>query len=239
MTDEVFQFFVLVAVVTMAVNPFLIDRAAALTRLLVRLRWFHRLEGRAVNGDPEPAPELTNHVVVAGYGLNGRNLAEALRSLGVPHLVVDLDPDAVRKAREREESVLYGDCTRAEVLRKAGVGTARVYVVAVSDPRATRQTVRAARHENPGLYIIARTKYLSEIDALRNLGANEVVAEEFETSLEVLARTLSCYDLPQLRVEDIVARFRGDAYRALRGTTPVESARDLLGEDDGQPADEP
>ena len=210
----------------MAVNPFLIDRGPVVARTLTRIRWFRRLASRHENHIPEAETEaMTNHVVVAGYGLNGRNLSEALRSLALPHLVVDLDPDAVSKARRRGESVLYGDCTRAEVLRKAGIGTARVYVVAVSDPRATRQTVQAARHENPGLHIIARTKYLSEIDALRNLGATEVIAEEFETSLEVLAHTLGCYDLPRLRVDYIVARFRENAYQALRGASPPESVR--------------
>jgi CPA2 family monovalent cation:H+ antiporter-2 len=227
MTDAYFQFFILVAITTMSINPFLIDLAPPLTRVLRRFHWLRRREDGAI--EPEPAAELINHVVVTGYGLNGRNLAEALTSLDVPHLVIDLDPEAVREARKRGEAVLYGDCTRSEVLRQAGLSTARVLVVAISDPRATRQTVQAARHENLGLHIVARTKYLSEIDTLRQLGANEVIAEEFETSLEVLAHTLSCYDLPRMRVEDIVARFRGDAYQALRGLSPLDSARHWLG----------
>lgn len=229
MTDASFQFFVLVAVATMAVNPFLIDRAPVLARIALQFPRLRRLESRPADGGRGSTADLANHVVVAGYGLNGRNLAEALRSLGVVHVVVDLDPDAVRKARSRGESMFYGDCTRAEVLRKAGVNAARVYVVAISDPRATRQTVQAARHESPGLHIIARTKYLSEIDALRSLGANEVVAEEFETSLEVLALTLTCYDLPHRRVEYIVARFRENAYRGLRKPAHPSSIPDLLG----------
>ncbi len=222
------QVFVLAAVATMLVSPFLVAAGPAVARRVAALPPFRRLGG----GGPEEADagaELSNHVVVAGYGLNGRNLARALESLGVPHAVVDLDPDAVRAARERGERVFYGDCTRSEVLRRAGVGAARVYVVAVSDPRATRRTVQVARHENPGLHVIARTKYLAEIDALRGLGADEVIAEELETSLEILARALGSYDLPRLRIEAAVARFREDAYRALRGPVPLSRAQEVLG----------
>jgi CPA2 family monovalent cation:H+ antiporter-2 len=215
--DNLFQFFVLISIATMLANPFLIGAGPRLARRLASLRWLSHFEGRTLPEETAQAVAWENHVVVAGYGLNGRNIAQTLRSLSLPHVVLDLNPDAVRAARKEGESVRFGDCTRAEILRKANIGAARVYVVAVSDPRATRQTVQVARHENPKLHIIARTKYLSEIEPLRRLGADVVISEEFETSLEILSRTLDAYELPQDRIEEIVRLFRGETYEALRG----------------------
>jgi CPA2 family monovalent cation:H+ antiporter-2 len=218
---EWFQVFVLVAILTMLVNPFLVAGGPRMARALAAAPWLRRFEGRGLLDEAAPVPAQENHVVVAGYGLNGRTVVRALRALGVPHAALDLDPDAVRAAQERGEAVFYGDCTRAEVLRKVHLGAARDLVVAISDPRATRQAVQVARHENPGLHIIARTKYLAEIELLRRLGADVVVAEEFETSLEILARVLHSFNLPRLQIEEIVQHFRGDAYEAFRGPSPL------------------
>jgi CPA2 family monovalent cation:H+ antiporter-2 len=223
-----FQLFVLVAIATMLVNPFLVAGGPGLSRALAAFPWLRRFEGRRLPGAADPEAQ-EGHVVVAGYGLNGRTVVRALRALGVPHAALDLDPDAVRVARRRGEAVAFGDCTRAEVLRRAHLDAARAYVVAISDPRATRQAVQVARHENPGLHIIVRTRHLAEIEALRRLGADEVIAEEFETALEILARVLHSFNLPRLRIEEIVMHFRGDAYEAFRGPSPLPDPG-LLGE---------
>lgn len=212
-SDELFQFFVLVAIVTTLVNPFLVAGGAAFFRGLVTFPWLRRFERRGLAEEPTGVPVQENHVVVAGYGLNGQTVVQAHQSLAVPHAALDLNPDTVWAAQQRSESVFYGDCTRAEVLRKLHLDTARVYVVAISDPAATRQTVQVAHHENPRLHIVARTKYLTEIEVLRRLGADEVIAEEFETSLEILARVLHSFHLPRLQIEEIVQFFRGTPTR--------------------------
>ncbi|HEY8505106.1 MAG TPA: cation:proton antiporter [Gemmataceae bacterium] len=230
-SGERFQLFVLVAVLTMLANPFLVGAGGPVYRALVRLAWLRRLEERGPGEPPVGPPVPEGHVVVAGYGLNGRTVVRALRSLGVPHVALDLDPETVREAQRRGEAVHFGDCTRAEVLRRAGLETARVYVVAISDRRATRQTIQVADHVNPGLHIVARTKYLTEIEVLRRLGANEVVAEEFETSLEILARVLHTFGVPRLKIEEIIRHFRGDTYEAFRGPAAPpdrEVLRELL-----------
>jgi CPA2 family monovalent cation:H+ antiporter-2 len=224
-----FQVFVLVAILTMLVNPFLVAGGPALSRTLANISWLRRLEGRGLGEQQAERPAQANYVVVAGYGLNGQTVVRALQSLAVPHTALDLNPDTVRAAQQRGESVSYGDCTRAEVLRKAHLDKARVYVVAISDPQATRQTVQVARHENPGLHIVARTKYLTEIEVLRRLGADAVIAEEFETTLEILARVLHSFNLPRLQIEEIVEHFRGDAYEAFRGPSPLPQQPELLG----------
>lgn len=228
MSDTRFQVFVIVAILSMLVNPFLVAAGDALARFLEKFHRLRRLDQRRSISGTEPIPVRENHVVVAGYGLNGQTVTRALRILGMPHAVLDINPHSVREAQKRGESVFFGDCTRAEILRKVHLETARGFVVAISDPRATRQAVQVAHHENPGLHIVARTKYLSEIEVLRKLGADVVISEEFETSLEILAHVLHSFNLPRLRIEEIVQHFRGDTYEAFRGPSPLPKP-ELLG----------
>ncbi len=226
--DDLFQFFVLVAIITMLLNPFLVATSPVVTRWFGKVPWLHRMEGTS---QPEQqTPAMTNHVVICGYGLNGRNLARALQSLGVPYVALELNPDAVREAQARGESVYFGDATRAEILRSLNIKEARVYVVAISDVLATRQTVKIARSENPDIHIIVRTKNLSEFETLRVRGADEVVAEEFETSLEILARTLTRYNVARMRIEQAIQDLRGNAYKTLRGPSPLPPRQEILGQ---------
>ena len=74
---------------------------------------------------------------------------------------------------------------RASELRRA-----QCVVFAISDPVATRQAVATARRLNASTYIIARTRYIAEIEQLYDVGADTVIAEEFETSLEIIRRIL-------------------------------------------------
>ena len=225
-----FQFFVLVAIATMLLNPFAVAAGPRVNRALSALPWLRRLEGRGVDGDGDQASALERHVVICGYGLNGRNMVRALEALHMPYAALELNPDAVREARKRGEAVYYGDATRIEVLHRVHLQSARVYVVAISDPAATRQTVELARRENPGLHIIVRTRNLDEIGPLRELGADDVIAQEFETSLEILARTLHSYQLPRQSIEQTIQEIRGSAYHTFRGPSALPADRKMLAE---------
>ena len=210
---ESYQAFLAVAVFTMLVTPFVL---AAGPRLVDRLGGIAGLlPGRMPLAEAGQAEPLTDHVVIVGYGLNGRNLATALRSIHVPHVVVDVNAANVRQARARGEAAFYGDATREEILRTLGVERARLMVVAISDPEATRRMVRVARALNPGLHIIARTRYVVEIPELTRLGANAVIPEEFETSIEIFSRVLGHYGVPRAEVERIVADVRAEHYAVL------------------------
>src|SRR5213596_3175817 len=90
-------------------------------------------------------------------------------------------------------------------------------VIAISDPAATRRMVRVARDVNPKLYIIARTRYVVEIPELTRLGADVVIPEEFETSIEIFARVLAQYNVPREEIERLVDQIRSSHYEALRG----------------------
>jgi CPA2 family monovalent cation:H+ antiporter-2 len=125
-----------------------------------------------------------DHLLIIGYGLNGRNVARAARSAGIPYMIVEMNPVTVKKEKAKGEPIYFGDASQEAVLEHVGVQNARIMVVAIPDPVATRMVVASARSLNPRLHIITRTRYLPEMKPLYELGANEVIPEEFETSVE-------------------------------------------------------
>ena len=166
---------------------------------------------------PHAAPALSGHVVVAGYGVNGRNVARALRELGIPYVALELDTAIIRRARAEGEHIQFGDISRAESLRGSGVDRASVVVLAISDPAATRFAVHQVRTIHPGAHIIARTRQVAEVAELTRLGADEVIPEEFETSIAILARVLRRYHVPANIVRIQETALRREGYSFLRG----------------------
>src|SRR5437016_2176757 len=218
LSEGLYQTFLAVAVLTMLVTPFLLQGGPALLDGLERLVPLDRLLPGLRPGAIAVAEQpLTDHVIVAGYGLNGRNLTAALRSIRAPYLIVELNAQTVQQARARGEPAFYGDATREEILRALGAERARMLVVAISDPAATRRMVRVGRSLNAHIHIIARTRYVTEVPELSRLGADVVIPEEFETSIEIFARVLAHYNVPRSDVERLVDQIRSSHYEALRG----------------------
>jgi len=216
--DLLYQQFLGVAVITMLVTPFLLQGGPAILDTLEKVVPLDRLLPGFRPRELAPVHEqIKNHVVIAGYGLNGRNLAAALRSINAPYLIVELNAQTVRKARSEGEPAFYGDATRDEILHALGIPRARLFVIAISDPAATRRMVRVARELNPKLYIIARTRYVVEIPELTRLGANVVIPEEFETSIEILTAVLRHFHVPGNIIHAQARLLREERYSLLRG----------------------
>jgi CPA2 family monovalent cation:H+ antiporter-2 len=209
-----YQTFLAAAVITMATTPLV---TAALPGWLDRLSR-SRFGGRWLAERPvtEDRPLRANHVIIAGFGLNGRNLATALAEFDVPHVVLELNPETVRRERSFGLDIHYGDCTRAAVLEHVGIDRARAVVIAISDAASTRRSVRIARELSPAVRIFVRTEYVLEVDELKALGADEVIPAEFETALALFDRVLSIYDVPEQTVDDLVEGLRLENYGFLR-----------------------
>lgn len=173
--------------------------------------------GRGAGAGKPRADRMTGHVVIVGYGLNGRNLARVLREVAIPYRVLDLNPQVARRLRYEGEKIDFGDATRPAVLAGTGMARARALVVAISDAAATSRIVSHARRLNPHVHIIVRTRYVAEIPHLTRLGANEVIPEEFETSVEIFARVLQEYHVPRNVISQQVEMVRRESYGMLRG----------------------
>jgi len=170
-----------------------------------------------------------DHVIIVGYGLNGRNLARVLSETEVPHIALDLDGDTVRREAAHGLPLYYGDATNPNVLRHVKIDDARVLVIAISDPFMARRTVQVARALNPKIHIVVRTRYLRELEELHQLGADDVVPEEFETSIEIFALVLRTYNMPQDFVMRKAEQVRREGYALLRRSELPELAHHLRG----------
>jgi CPA2 family monovalent cation:H+ antiporter-2 len=210
------QIFLAASILTMVATPFLIQWAHA---------WAFGFEGlfkdvgfsRSTSTGANETSAAAGHVIVVGYGLNGQNLARVLKEVSIPYRVLEMDPDLVRSAKAGGEPISFGDGTRPEILQQMGIEKARVLVVAISDPAATARLVSQARRLRADLYVIVRTRYVAEIDHLYRLGANQVIPEEFETSVEIFARVLQEYHIPRNVISLQVDLIRKEHYGTLRG----------------------
>jgi CPA2 family monovalent cation:H+ antiporter-2 len=130
--------------------------------------------------------------------------------------VLELNPETVRVEKKRGIPIMYGDATKESVLAHVNIKTARTVAIAISDASATRRIVELIRRLNPLVYIIARTRYSNEINPLYSLGANDVIPEEFETSIEIISRVLHHYFIPVNEIERNISEVRKDGYEMFR-----------------------
>jgi CPA2 family monovalent cation:H+ antiporter-2 len=218
---ERFQILLVAAVLTVALTPFLIRLAPAAGA------WSAGLVP-AGRGETVAAEEaLAAHVVVVGYGLSGSLLARVLAETHIPFLVVELDPDRTRQARRDGVSVLYGDAVRQEILERAGIERARLVVYAISDSAAVVRSLKAVRALAPEVEVVVRTPRFTEIEQLVGAGADQVVAEEFESAIEVFTRVLAAYHVPRNIIRAQTRVLRGETYQMLR-SAPLGPASEAV-----------
>ena len=219
LTGEPYQVFLAVSVLTMVITPLLMEGAPYLAKraeALQRLRGWNPDKAAVQTQQASRHLKVKDHVIVMGYGLSGRNLVRVLEETEIPYVALDLDGETVRRESQNGVKIFYGDATNPNVLHHVRIGHARVLVVAISDPFAARRAVQIARGLNPDLHIIVRTRYLREMDDLHQLGADEVVPEEFETSIEIFALVLQTYKMPQSVIVEKAEQIRKEGYALLR-----------------------
>ncbi len=221
---NIYQYFLAISVLTMILTPWIIDLSPRIADLLAKplpkklSRGWHRfpeLEGF-------DARNLADHLIAIGYGINGKNVTRAARIAGIKYVIIEMNPETVRREKAGGEKIFYGDATQDAVLIHAGIKAARVAVIAISDPVATRRICSNLRRLNPKIHIIARTRYVQEVKPLHQLGADEVVPEEFETAVEIFTRVLRKYLIPHNEIEKFVAEIRSDNYEMFRGLAKKE-----------------
>jgi CPA2 family monovalent cation:H+ antiporter-2 len=226
LTADTYQAFLTVSVLSMLATPALIAWAPAIADAACRLTRQPAL--RLTTHEYEAVQTLSDHVVIVGYGLNGRNLARVLKAANIRYIVLEQNGQTVRRARLEREPIFFGDGTRRDVLEHVGLASARVLVFAIAHSSDARRGVAVARQVSPDVHILVRTPLMAEVDELLRLGANHVIPEEFETSIEIFSRVLRLYGAPGNRIEQEVKAVRGDRYELFRGIALPDLRLDAL-----------
>ena len=207
------------SILSLLASPFIVRAAPWIAETAAR--WSDR-KGTGEEILPEEDPDQkAQRVVVIGYGPAGQTLTRLLRTIDVPYIIIDNNPRAVERAQSHEAHIHFGDATRPVLLSWLGIAEARLVVVAISDALATRRIVTRIRLLAPDTPILARTRYVLEVDPLETAGASSVVAEEFEASIELVARTLELFEVPSGPIARFTQALRDEGYGAIRSPAPL------------------
>ena len=225
------QIFIAVSVLLMIGTPFMLNAGPKLGELLSRTP-LDKLGQDSKGESKESQKSLEDHVIIVGYGPAGRHLEQVLHETGIPYVIIEMNPDSVEEMRANDIPAIYGDAGRIHILEKAGIDKAKMLVIATNDPSTSPRIIRIARHQNPTLQIIVRTRYLSDVDQLESLGADNVIPEEMETTVRIFSQVLGAYRVPQDEIEDHIKTLRAHDYEILRGSVQEAHLMVLQGLDD-------
>ena len=217
LAGEYYQLFLAVSIITMGLTPFIVALSPKIADALLRIPSLKRLQLKGKERDiAAESIKLSGHIIIIGFGLNGRNVAHAAKAASIPYVTLEMNPETVRREKKKGHNIFFGDGTEESVLRHLRLLEARVAVIAINDPTATRRITELMRKLNPKLHIIVRTRFLLELKPLYDLGANEVIPEEFETSVEIFTRVLMKYLVPRDKIETLVQEMRSHGYEVFR-----------------------
>jgi CPA2 family monovalent cation:H+ antiporter-2 len=206
-------------IASMFLTPLFVRVAPHITageRLLAPLE---RLIGVRSIDEADESRKLENHVIIVGFGVAGLLAARSLTSAGAPFVVLELNAGNVRRGKELGLPVYYGDATSEEALGHAHLAEARLVVLLMNDQQASQRVVDMMRRVAPNVPVLMRTRYLAEREGLLKMGARDVVAEEVEGAVEVIARLLRALELPRNVIDETIQAVRSETQTSERKQT--------------------
>jgi monovalent cation:H+ antiporter-2, CPA2 family len=220
----VYQSFISASVLAFIISPLLI---AIAYYALSRKKTF------SSSAEMEPADRLhlDNHVIICGIGLNGRNLMKVLRDTAIAYVIIDVNFQKIKDLKKKgEKNTIWGDASNIEILKRANIEFARVMVIAISDRHLTKSCLSIAKAIKPDLHIIVRTKYVADIEDLMALGADDIIPEEFETSIQIFSRVLKMFHIPNSIILAQGNIIRNKSYGVFRDVRYTQEAFDQIGQ---------
>lgn len=121
---------------------------------------------------------LHNHIILCGYGRVGEAIANTLHHQRTELVVIDRNESCINRAQKAGYLTIFDDATRDDVLKQAGIETAKVLITAFGNDADNIYTTLAAREMNPTLTIIARASKEDAKKKLQQAGAHRVIAPE-------------------------------------------------------------
>jgi len=213
------QYFLSVSIVSMLLTPFIIIYSESIAKRIIGLIKKLGFNSTSIFADAKTElanHALENHLVIIGYGLNGSNLAKAATTSNIPFVVIEMNAETVKQEKKKGLPIIFGDASQEHILETVHLTKARVVVIAISDRRATRAIIKNIRALSDTIYVVVRTRYFRETTELLALGADEVIPEEFETSIQLFTQVLQNFLVPENDIEQLVDEVRADNYRLFK-----------------------
>lgn len=224
--NDAYQTVLVTAVASMMLAPALIAAGPRLAAAIQSAPLPRGIRDGRFSEVPAASHTPHDHVVIIGCGVTGRSVARTARNFGIPYAIIEMNADTVLERRGAGDHVSYGDATNDAVMLDAGAPTARAIVIVINDSAAARRIVQQARRLAPQAFIIVRTRYLREVEALHELGADDVVADELEISIEVYSRVLARFLVPREDIKRTIGETREGWRRMARSFSLEKPAED-------------
>ncbi len=201
------------AILSITANPLMFAAIHPLERWLhsrPRLLKRFELQERVLNQLPEEQDHLAprNHAVLVGYGRVGEVIGEALKSQGLPFVVIEANRRRVESLRRRGIRAIYGDSTVAGVLAAAQVHHARLLLIATPGGFRTQRTLEIARRIAPHIQTAVRTHSVKQINEFERQGVGVAMMGETELALGLLNFALKSFELSDEKSHAIVQAIR-------------------------------
>lgn len=222
LSQEIYQTFLSVSILSMALTPSILQHGERLAAYLGNLFMSDQLKKRfprLIKSSRDiytVEKKLSDHIVMIGYGNGGKSISKALKMASIPYLAIDSDPEIVLAAKSKKTPVVFGSATNKSVLEHAYIKDARVIIITVSEYDIVKNIILEVRKLNPNVYIITVTKKLQDAVKLFDVGANDVISEQFETSMEIVARALAKYLVPRNQIDEFIYKIRELNYSMMR-----------------------
>jgi monovalent cation:H+ antiporter-2, CPA2 family len=215
-TSFYYQLFLAVAVISMAVSPFVMQLSLPIAKLLLKLH----LPSVIVDGlFPLPEieiPSLQKHLVIIGKDSSSLSLSAMAKHFEMPYVSIIFDPVIAKERQKDGETVIYGDAVNESILRKAQVDNADIVVISVGSIIPSMTIIEKVRSINKHVYIIVRAKDINDIEQLFGLGADQIFPENFEIAIDVFGRILSKRLIPKKDINQSLAEIRDHYYGIFR-----------------------
>lgn len=219
LTPQTNQYFLSVSIVSMIITPFVIifSETIADKVLGVKKRLGLKRELDPSRIEEVVTPKLENHLVIIGYGINGSNLAKAATASNIPFIVIETNAEIVKREKAKGLPIIFGDATNDHILETVHLSRARAAVIAISENTDTQNIIKNIRSISDSLYLVVRTRYVKETSELLALGADEVIPEEFETSIQIFEHILHNFLVPEGDIVQLIHKVRADNYQLFKG----------------------
>ena len=199
---------------SMAISPMLIRQNDAIANLVAP-----DYDSSSRKTEPvieQAGKKLQGHVLLCGFGRTAQNLAQFFKRVNIPFIAIEIDTDIVSEAREAGEPVYYGDSSNPDILRLAGISSARVLVISFHEAKASEHIARIARQLREDIPMIIRTRDDRNLERLLECGADQVIPDTVESSIMLAKHTLTILGESQDSIDEMLDEAREGHYARIR-----------------------